>query len=139
MSRHSPDINSIERHNTSRRSFRNWRARKSSKLSKLFSLGKPIVLRYCISSYTIVILWMEEILHPRWCRISSIHSTSNVILRKTARTSQASQHGPMDATSESDETSSDVTSQVPQCGSGCFLPLLEEAPGHLTSLWGRNR
>lgn len=32
----------------------------------------------------------------------------------------------MDATSESDETSSDVTSQVPQCGSGCFLPLLEE-------------
>ena len=32
------------------------------------------------------------------------------------------------AESESDETSSDVTSQVPQCGSGCFLPLLEEAP-----------
>ena len=48
MSRHSPDINSFERLNTSRRSFRNWRTRKSSKLSNLFSLGKPIVLRYCI-------------------------------------------------------------------------------------------
>ena len=48
MSRHSLGINSIERRNTSRRSFRNWRTRKSSKLSKLFSLVKPIVLRYCI-------------------------------------------------------------------------------------------